>query len=265
MLALMISANAYGADVSATSGSGGTTVAIAPASDDSVLGNVKSGLTKADAGLRDTADDIKVFFIGKTANHRLEPTLIHSSMTAHGLIGEKIVNAKGERVATVQDIIVNKYGRAILVVVSDGGVLGIGGKVAAFDYNKVVTQNGGGRVSIALSQDMVTHAADFSYDEKDWAKAKVIPAGSISVNDLLKGNVIDNNGKKVADIENVYLRNADVSQIIVGFNKTIGMGGDLAALDYDDLQMVRKNDDLDFKLTSNQTAQFKSFKTSVAN
>ena len=176
-----------------------------------------------------------------------------------------IANPKGEKISTVKDIIIGKDGRATLVVVSDGGVLGIGDKVAAFAFDRVFSQKADGTVVMALSQDMIDKAADFSYDQKDWAKAKVIPTGSVSTNVLLDGDVVDFEGKKVATIENVYFRGADVSQIIVGFNTTMGMGGDLAALDYDDLQMVRDGDELDFKLTPNQTAGFKNFKKSVAN
>jgi sporulation protein YlmC with PRC-barrel domain len=264
-LALMMSFPAYAADGSANDVSSEAGSSSLVAKDNSAMDSVKSGLTKADASMRDTADDIKAFFVGKDADARVEPVLIQKSKTAHGLLGETIVNTKGKKIATVKDIIIDKSGKATLVVVSDGGLLGIGDKVAAFNYNKVIEQKPDGKVVMTLSQEMVDHAKEFSYDQKDWAKAKVIPAGSVSVNELLKGDVIDDNGKKVAAIENVYLRDADVSQIIVGFNKTLGMGGDFAALDYDDLQMVRKDGALDFKLTANQAAQFKNFKASVAN
>lgn len=256
VLALLISLPVYAADISAKS---------TASKDGTVTEDIKTGLINADAAIKDTAIDIKAFFIGKDADGKLEPVLIRRSMTAHGLIDQTIVNGKSEKIATIKDVIIGKNGKAILVVVSDHGLLGIGNKVAAFDYSKVVTQKPDGDVVMALSQDMVDHAADFSYDQKDWAKAKVIPAGSVSANELLKGDVLDSNSDKVAKIENIYFRNAEVSQIIVGFNKTLGMGGDLATLDYDDLQMVRTDGDLDFKLTSNQSAQFKNFKTSVAN
>jgi len=116
---------------------------------------------------------------------------------------------------------------------------------------------------MGLSQDMVDRAADFSYDQKDWAKAKIIPNGSVSVNALLKGSVFDNNGKKVADVDNIYWRNSDAVQVIVSFNKTMGMGGELAALNYDDLQKIQKNRDIDFKLTPKQSVQFANFKESA--
>ncbi len=250
VLALMISLPAYAVDVSATS--------VGAVSD------IKSGLDNAGDAINDAATDIKVFFVGKDAD-KLEPILIHRNMTAHGLMGETIINISGKKVATVKDIILNKNGKAILVVVSDDGFLGIGSKVAAFNYDKVVAQQPDGKVVMTLSRDMIFHAVDFSYDQKDWAKAKIIPTGSISVNALLKGDVLDNNGNKIASVENIYLRDADVSQIIVGFDKKLGLGGSLAALDYDDLQMVRNHKELDFELTPAQTARFESFTKSVAN
>jgi hypothetical protein len=215
--------------------------------------------------INQSSEDIKAFFIGTDKNAKLMPVLINTKMTAHGLIGRKMINSKNEAIGTVKDIIIGKNGKASLVIVSDDGLLGIGEKVAAFDYNKVVMQNYDGTISLMLSQDMIDRAADFSYDQKDWAKARVIPTGSISTNALLAGNVLDSKGNKTASIENVYFRNAAVTQIIVGFNKTLGMGGDRASLDYDDMRMIRKGDDVDFKLTENQSYQFKNFKTSVAN
>lgn len=233
--------------------------------DNSVLNNVKSGLDKADHKMRDTADDIKAFFMSKNVEHKIEPALIRRSMTAHGLVGQDIVNTEGKKIADVKDIIVNEKGHAILVVVSDGGVLGIGDKVAAFDYNKVVAQKPDGTVVMTLSQDMIDRAAEFSYDQRDWAKAKVIPSGSISANHLLEGELLDNNGKKLADIENVYFRNADASQLIVSFNKKLGMGGHLASLDYDDVTMIVKDKSLDFQMTSAQSVRFENFTKSVLN
>jgi sporulation protein YlmC with PRC-barrel domain len=229
-----------------------------------ILGDVKSGLRDANEEMRETADDIRAFFIGKSADSKMEPVVIRRNMTAHGLLGEKIINTKGEEVAKVKDIIIDRNGKADLIVVSDGGLLGIGDKVAAFNYNKVLAQQPDGKVVMTLSQDMVDHAADFSYDQNDWKKAKVIPKGSVSINALLKGDVLDSKGKKVANIDNVYLRNAEVSQIIVSFNQKLGVGGNLAALDYDDLQMIRKDKTLHFKLTPHQSAQFKNYKVSVA-
>lgn len=228
--------------------------------------DVKRGLRATDKALYDTAENIKAFFVGPTENEKMAPVWIRGDMTARYLIGKQVVNQDGEKIATIKDIIIGKNGKAALIVVSDDGILGIGDKVAAFDYNKVVSQRYDGTVTMELSPGMIDRAAEFSYEQKDWASAKVIPAGSISANVLLEGDVIDSKGEKTASIENIYFRYADVTQIIVGFNKTMGMGGHKAALDYDDMRMIRSKDgSLDFKLTTNQSAEFKKIKTSAEN
>lgn len=253
-LALMIALPAYAGSVNAKDNN--TTIGQ----------DVKRGLRATDKAMYETAENIKAFFVGPEENAKMSPVWIRGDMTARYLIGKKIVNNDGDKVATIKDIIIGKNGKAALVVVSDDGVLGIGSKVAAFDYNKVVNQRYDGTVVMALSSDMIDRAADFSYDPKDWASAKIIPAGSVSANVLLEGDVIDSKGDNTASIENIYFRYGDVTQIIVGFNKTLGMGGHKAALDYDDMRMVRNKDgSLDFRLTANQSAEFKNFKSSALN
>lgn len=266
-LALLISvqAHAAGMDNNAAGGeamaTAGTAAKDGPGDADS---DSRSAVTKAGDAVAKAADDVKALFLGKDSK-KLEPVLIRRSMTAEGLLGQPLRNPEGERIATIKDVIVDKGGTAKLVVVSDSGPLGIGGKVAAFDYDRVVTQDADGQTVVSLSQDMIDHAKDFSYDQKDWAKAKVIPAGSISVKNLLKGDVLDNTGKKVASVENVYLRNGEVSQVIVGFDKILGMGGELAALDFNDLQIVKKKDEVNFKLNAQQSSTFRNFKKAASN
>lgn len=217
-------------------------------------------------GLQATGEDIKAFFLGVEEDAKFTPVLIRGNMTASGLIGQSVINAEGKNIATVRDIIIGRSGKASQIVVSDhGGVLGIGNKVAAFDYNKVVTQRYDGTIVLALSEEMIKRAADFSYDPQDWAKAKVIQEGHISTQVLLGGNVLDNNEAKVASIDNIYFRHGDVTQIIIGFDKTLGIGGSAASVDYDDMRMIRRDGGLNFKLTAAQSAHFKDFKASVLN
>lgn len=211
-----------------------------------------------------SASDIKAFFIDNDATGIMTPVVVRGNLTAQHLIGNAVVDPQGRKLATVRDIIIGRDGRAALVVVADDGLLGIGSKIAAFDYNKVVSHRYDGTVAMALTQDMIDRAADFSYDMKDWPTAKVVPAGSISTNQLLDGDVLDSDGNKAASIENVYFRPVDVIQVIVKFNTTMGTGGDLATLDFDDMQLVRGENSVDFKLTQNQSDHFRRFKATAS-
>lgn len=269
ILALMASTNLYAADTIAVKKVETTTTVSQPA-ENTLIKSVKKGLTTADNKIRTSLGDMEAYFVekNKKPGEKLSPILMRRNMTAHGMIGEASFNAQGQKISSVKDIIIDKNGQAILVVVEDGGVLGIGEKVAAFDYNKVVTKKSDGTVVMVLSQDMIDNAANFSYDQKDWAKAKVIPAGSYSVNSFLEGDVLNNMNVKVASIENIYLLNGDVTKVIVGFDKTFGVGGDLAALNFSDLTLVKRDkdsNDVNVKLSENQSAQFLHFKASVAN
>lgn len=252
ILALTVPTFGYAADMSATSTTGTPMVP-------------KPGTVTRSTSAQSSMNDIKVFFAGLNENPSLDPILIRRDMTAHGLIGEPVMNQANQKIATINDIILDKSGNAILVIVSDKGFLGIGNKLAAFDYKNVISQNQDGDVTMALTQNMIDRASDFSYDRRDWAKAKIIPADSISTNALMSGSLYDNMDKKLAGIENIYFRSGEASQIIVGFNKTLGMGGNLATLDFEDLQVVKKTDRVDLKLSSKQADLFRNFEKSVSN
>ena len=268
VLALMASTNVYAADTLAVEKIE-TTAAAQPA-ENTLVKSVKKGLDTADTNIRATMDDVKAYFVekNKKPGEKLNPILMRRNMTAHGMIGQASFNAQGQKISAVKDIIIDRNGQAILVVVEDGGVLGIGEKVAAFNYKQVVTKKPDGTVMMVLSQKMIDNAANFSYDQKDWAKAKVIPNGSYSVNSFLEGDVLNDTNIKVAAIENIYLLDGDITKVIVSFDNTFGVGGSLAALNFSDLTLVKKDktsNDVDVKLSASQSAQFARFKESIAN
>jgi sporulation protein YlmC with PRC-barrel domain len=123
----------------------------AEANDTEATKDLKKGLRKADNAMRETADDIRAFFVGDEGGGALEPVMIRSDRTAKGLLDKPVLNPQGKEITKLKDIIIDQNGRAALVVVSDGGFLGIGKKLAAFDYNKVVAQQDDGKVIMALS------------------------------------------------------------------------------------------------------------------
>lgn len=239
----------------------------APSKTDSTLESVKGGLRKADANIRETADDIKAFIVGeKDKGTTFKPVKIRHNVTAEGMLGETIVTTKGESIAEVKDIIINKSGHASKVIVSDGGLLGIGDKVAAFDYGSVITQKKNGEVVMAINEKMIDKANDFSYDRDDYQDAEVLKTNSVSVNKALDAHVYDSAGNQVADVENISFTNGKADQLIVSFNKKLGMGGDLAALDYNALKAERGEDGaVKFRLSEAQSNRFDQFKKAMAD
>lgn len=212
--------------------------------------------------------DIKATVVGdEQTNAGASSTVtIDPRMTADGIIGKPVYNASGESVATVRDIILDSNGKATMVVVGDGEFIGMG-KKAAFDYNAIASINADGDVIMPLTEEMIDSAAEFSYDQANSGEnVRVIPANGYSIAKLLEGDLINQKNEKIAEVENITLKNGRASQIIVGFDKILGMGGEKAALNFSDAKLIASGEnDYDFQLSETQAAQFKTYKDTVAN
>lgn len=218
---------------------------------------VSNAADKVSAKTEETYDSIKAVFIDEDDN-ATETVTIDSRRTAKGMIGKSIHNAKEEKVGSLKDIIVDEDGDAVLAIVSDGGFLGIGNKLAAFDYNLVTRQDADGDIIAPLTEESVKKVTEFSYEASDKADKPVrtLPAGAYSVEKLLKANIVNPANEKVASVDNIYFREGEADQVIVN----MGMGLDQAALDYDDLKIVRDGDNLNFQMSAEQAARFEAFK-----
>ncbi len=232
---------------------------------------LKEGWKKTKEAVSETAKDVSD--ATKEAYHDIKEAILddkkvttantikidQKTMASH-MIGEPIYNAQNERVAKVNDIIVNQGGSAELIVLGDGDFTGLG-KEAAYDYNIIAKRSPDGKIFAPLSEEMLDQAADFSYD-RDSAKSgvRVIPANGYSLNSVLGGNVTNPQDETLAKIEDVVIQDGTVKYFIVGYNKTIGMGGDRAVLNYKDVQPVTKDGKMSFQLSAKKSAQFEIFK-----
>lgn len=226
--------------------------------------NTKEAYADAKAETKEAYADVKAKLFGEGAEGAAPTSLdVDARTSASGMIGKPVYNSNNEKIATVSDIIVDNEGRAQLVVVSDGGFAGIGDKLAAFDYGLVVSQNADGDVFMPLSEDLLSKVAAFSYDEKDAGEnVRMIPANGYSVAQLLKANLEDQNGKKIANVDNITFEGGEARNVIVDFGKVLNLGGDRAAFDFDDVDFVRTSkDDVSVRLNARQSAEFEAFQS----
>ncbi len=229
---------------------------------------VKENAQEAKEATKDAYEKIKAKLMNeKNSNGEYATYTVESRMTADGMLGKPVYNHKNKKIATVKDIILDQSGKAQLIVLNDGDFFGMGGKMAAFDYGLVTSHNEEGDVIMPISEETLKKVAEFSYDAKDAGdgKVRVIPTNGYSVSKILDGNILNAQSKKIADIENITFRNGEASRLIVGFDKTLGMGGDQAALDYDDLKAIKHESSVDFQMSSSQAANFASYKKSAIN
>lgn len=225
---------------------------------DNAMSN-KTDSARTDSAMNDKDEKYNVRIMGDAKVKTAAPVTIDKRMTAEGIIGKPVYNQQNDKVATVEDVILDSKGAAKLIVVKDGDFMGLGGKLAAFDYDAVVDRTKDGDVVMPITEKTIDKVAEFSYDPSDKKDIRVIPENGYSVKKILDGNLVDEAGKKLAAIDNVSLRDGRANLVIAAYDQTLGMGGDKVALNFDATRLVRDKDDVNLKLNADQADQFKSF------
>lgn len=226
---------------------------------------VSDAVDDAKEGVKETYENIKAALITedeKTSG--LTHVEIDMRMTAAGILDKPIYNMQNEKIGDVADIILDSHGKAGAVIVAHGGFLSIGGKDAAFDYDLVMRRDSSGDVVIPVSKETISTAKEFSYDRTEKSdKIRVIAKDAVSLKALLKGKVYDYNDKSAAHIDNIFFKDGSASQVIISFDKTLGMGGEKAVMDFNALELVHKGAAYYLKMNKNQSIQFERFAKSL--
>ncbi len=84
-------------------------------------------------------------------------------MRASKMIGAAVTNSSNQELGTVNDLILDKEGHAILGVISVGSVLGVGGKLVAVPYNSLHTGQDGKMVLPSDSKESLNKMPGFTY------------------------------------------------------------------------------------------------------
>lgn len=214
------------------------------------------------AASKDAYGDVKAYFSDDKDIKAISSVNVNGRLTADELIGADVANPAGEKIGKIEDILVDKEGDAETVVINDSGVLGLGGKLVAFDYDIIEGFTGDKDVVVMLTDKSLKEAKRFEYEAPSApdAKISVMPASQFSVKKIADAKVVDAQGKAVANVDTVAFDGDDADYVIVTFNKILGMGGDKAALDFEAIDLVNNNGKYQFKLNSQQTAQFQNHK-----
>ncbi|GEM_PF-2985516 len=201
---------------------------------------------------------IKDRFIGPEVSY----ITVNPGASAEEILGKFVYNTAGEEIASVDDIIINDSGQATMVIVSEGGFMGLGEKLAAFDYNLVTRRDPDGDVIMPLDKQALARAIEFSYEaDPDDATTLVMPATSYRLSEILDAELIDPLGSEVAEVEDATLAEGLVEYIVFDLEDTTGIEDDMIAMPYDDLAKTETKGDLDFQMTSEQTRSLEEFVT----
>ena len=85
---------------------------------------------------------------------------------ADQIIGMTVYNAEGEKVGTVHDILLDKEEKATGVVLSVGGVLGVGAKSVGLTWKEIDVKPEQQQVQISYTKDQLEAAPDFKTTEQ---------------------------------------------------------------------------------------------------
>lgn len=213
---------------------------------------------KTQKAVKEAYSDVKAYFSDDKDVKAVTSVNVLDRITADEIVGRKVQNPKGEDIGKIEDILVSADGDAEAVIINDGGVLGLGGKMAAFDYDVIEGISADKNVVVKLSEENIKNAK--AYDpEKPMA-------GRYSIDKIMDAKVVDAKGKKLADVDTVAFDGDDADYLVVTFDKILGMGGDKAALNLDALKLTDNKGNYTFTLNEQQSAQFENYKeTTKAN
>jgi len=88
-----------------------------------------------------------------------------TDMRADKLIGTSVYNTEGEKVGDVQDIVFDKDGKIVGVVLKVGGLLGIGGKSVGIKWDEVKVSPADELMTISYKKEQLEVAPDFKTQE----------------------------------------------------------------------------------------------------
>ncbi len=208
---------------------------------------VESAIDKTAAKIETKYNQMKVAVLDhKGGEAKFIETNLNPEHTATGLIGKTITNSNGERIGTLEDIIVDGNGVAKTAIVADGDFAGIG-KKAAFDYSSVINTNKKGDVVASISEQDIKAAKKFSYDAKDSANGSaVIPAGSYSVKELLDADVKTSSNNLDLDVENLTFNGNKAEYFVVEADNDKTKKDSYAAISFSDVKMLSTDDENEF-------------------
>jgi sporulation protein YlmC with PRC-barrel domain len=98
------------------------------------------------------------------------PAQAADEVRADALLGMNVYNANGDKVGQVKDILFNENGQATGVVLSVGGVLGVGAKSVGLNWSEVDVRPESEMVKINYSKEQLEAAPDFKTQEAQQAE-----------------------------------------------------------------------------------------------
>lgn len=232
-----------------------------PPSSPPTLGQrLDNGIDRANRAIERTGENVRDLMSERTSSGGYSTVNVNPSSSVTGIIGQDVYDTSNRKVATVDDILFDSQGNASRVVLSNGGIMGVGAKLVVLDFERVYTPSSGKNIIAPISEDTIRQMTEYSSDLKDARDGmQTMGANEISAKAMLDGQLLNDRGNEIGSIENITIGDRKADQVIVAYDTTLGMGGKKIAVDYSRLQRVGDSTEVDFKLPSDLVARYETY------
>lgn len=94
-----------------------------------------------------------------------------NQVLAAKIVGKDVIDATGEPIAKVDDVLLDKSGQVSGLVLTAGGVLGMGGKTVAISWRDVAAAESADAITVDLTAEQLAAAPEFRTKEQKEAEA----------------------------------------------------------------------------------------------
>jgi sporulation protein YlmC with PRC-barrel domain len=192
--------------------------------------------------------------------HLYSTVNVNPNSSVAGIIGRDVYDTSNRKIATIDDVLFDSKGNASRVVLSNGGIMGMGAKLVVLDFGRIYQSASSQNVISTIAEDTIRQMTAYSTDPQDVREGmQTMGKNEISAKAMLDGELLNDRGNEIGSIENITIDNSKADQVIVSYDTTLGMGGEKIAIDYDRLQRVGNSSEVDFKLPADLTVRFEAY------
>ena len=220
---------------------------------------------------------------------------MNAAIDSKTLIDKDIVNANGEKVGTVESVVIDKNGNVKYVIAGVGGFLGMGEKHVALKWDDLKVSEQGDHVAASVTKEQLQALPDYkqpesassdriyAYDDAvrmneylaeggiadanttDVDNDTTVTAAGLRASDVVGAKVETPNGDNIGEISEVILKqDGSVNGVVVDVGGFLGVGERPVLLNWKDLQFTGVTGDLAVTTTLNkdQLTAFPKFQAS---
>ena len=222
-------------------------------------------------------------------------TKVNAAIDSKTLIDQDIVNANGDKVGTVESVVIDKKGDVKYVIAGVGGFLGMGEKHVALKWDDLNVTQQGDHVTANVTKEQLQALPDYkqpesasanriyAYDDAvkmnqyltdggiaggkttDIDNDTTVTAAGLRASDVVGAKVESASGDNIGEISEVILKqDGSVNGVVVDVGGFLGVGERPVLLNWKDLQFTGVSGDLAVTTTLNkdQLTTFPEFQAS---